>query len=104
MSENNTETKSIQLEENEIMRLSVRLVNSEKGEYMTSFASNGPAEPMVRALMDACENFDLVCVPAVVLEGIPAIAAAICYFGGPNPFSEPEEGEKTEEGKGNNEE
>lgn len=97
----NNEVKKIELEEGEIMRLSVRMVNSEKGEYRTSFASNGPAEPMVHALMDACENFDMVCLPAVVLEGIPAIAAAICCFGGPNPFNESEEGEEAEKGKGN---
>ena len=99
MSENNNEVKKIELEEGEIMRLSVRKVDSEKGEYMTSFASNGPMQPMVKAIIQACEQFDLICLPAVVLEEIPAIAAICCM--GPNLFAKkPEEGEKTEEGKG----
>lgn len=94
MAENNTETKSIQLEENEIMRLSVRMIDSEEGKYMSFFASNGPMQPMVEAIMQACEQFELVCLPAAVLEGIPAIAAICCV--GPNPFKEPEEGDATE--------
>lgn len=94
MAENNKEIKKIELEEGEIMRLSVRVLDSEKGNYMSSFASNGPMQPMVEAIMQACEQFELVCLPAAVLEGIPAIAAICCV--GPNPFNEPEEGDATE--------
>lgn len=97
----NTEQKSI-LEENEIMRLSLRKSESEEDGYILSLERNGPGEPMVQALMEACRQFDLVCLPAGVLGGIPAIAAICCV--GRNPFAQPEEGDGTEEGPGNKEE
>lgn len=100
MAENNTETKSIRLEENEIMRLSVKKITEES--YQSQFASNGPMEPMVHALMDACKEFGLICLPEAVLEGIPAIAAICCVSR--NPVVHPEEGNGTEEGPGNKEE
>lgn len=97
-----SENKKIELEENEIMRLSVRKIDSEKGDYRSSFASNGPSEPMVQALMQACEGFGLVCLPKKHVKTIRKIIAT--YMSGGNPFAEPEEGEGTEEGTGNNEE
>lgn len=86
------------LEEGEIMRLSVKKVDSPEGDYAIQFESNGPQGPMIQALSDTCKKFDLICIPDAMLGAIPAIAA-ICMLG--NPFAQDEEdegdGEKSEE-------
>ena len=101
MAENN-EAKSILLEANEIMQLSVRKNDSKEGDYVAYFDSNGPQVPMIRALMKTCKQFGMICLPADVLEGIPAIAAICCV--GPSPFEESEEGDAKGEDSGNKEE
>jgi len=73
MAENNNE-KKIELEEGEIMRISITCVDSEKGEYGVEFASNGKTEVMIQGLMKILdEEFDLMCVPKEAMMGL-----AIC--------------------------
>jgi len=70
MAENNNE-KKIELEEGEIMRISVRDFNPENGSYKISFASNGNAGVMAEALKCILEEeFDLTCVPKGTMMGI----------------------------------
>lgn len=88
MAENNE--KKIELEEGEIMRISIRCVDSEEGKYETSFVSNGKAGAMVEGLMRILdEEFDLMCVPKGAVMGI-----GICVC---SPSDSDEEDEECEE-------
>jgi len=92
MAENNNE-KKIELEENEIMRISIKCVDSEEGKYETSFLSNGNAGAMLQGLMRILdEEFDLMCVPKGAMMGL-----AICIPRYDEDDEECEEDEKAEE-------
>ena len=89
MAENNNE-KRIELEEGEIMRMSIRIDNSETGEYHVCFASNGDGGVIVQGIQNVLEKeFGLTCVPKDARLGI-----AICI---PRYDEEDEEGEEAEE-------
>ena len=70
MAENNNE-KKIQLEENEIMRISITCIDSEKEKYGVEFVSNGKEEIMIQGLMEILDKeFDLMCVPKGSMMGL----------------------------------
>ena len=98
----NTENQNV-LEKDEIMRLSVRVTDSKEGKYIVSLDRMGPKEPMVQALMYACQELNLVCLPATVIGGIPAAIMNV-HCVGRNPSAPSKEGEGAEEGPGNKEE
>ena len=88
------------LEKDEIMRLSVRVTDSEKGKYIVSLDRMGPKEPMVQALMYACQELNWICLPATVIGGIPAAIMSV-HCVSENPSAPPKDGDGTKEGPSN---
>lgn len=87
------EVEKIQLEPNEIMRLSV--FETEKS-FATVFLTNGPQGPMVKSFMGAAEHLDLICVPKlppILGDGDLPIAVVVC----PRRNSEDENEEEPKE-------
>ena len=86
MADNNE--KKIELEEGEIMRMSVRIHDPETGAYAIDFVSDGEPGVIVQAIERVMEQeFGLICVPKDARLGI-----AICF-----PHYEEDEDEESEE-------
>jgi len=95
MAENNE--KKIELEEGEIMRISVRDYDPETGNYAVAFAANGNSGVMIHAILDILKDeFGVQCV-----TGMPMMGLTICI---PRYDEEDEEGEETEETSAESEE
>lgn len=87
MAENNNE-KKIELEEGEIMRISVRNYDPETGNYSLAFAAHGNTGVMVHAILDVLKDeFGMECI-----TGMPMMGLTICI---------PRYDEEDEEGKEN---
>ena len=69
MAENNE--KKIELEEGEIMRMSVRNYDPETGNYELAVAMNGRTDVLLQAIMEVLkEDFGMQCVNEMPMMGI----------------------------------
>jgi len=61
------ENVTIELEENEILRISIRKQDSVEQPYICECVADGPTEIMRDTLRQICaEQFDMICIPKAV--------------------------------------
>ena len=93
-----TETRKVQLKENEIMRLSVEVVDEEKRDYQVILSCNGDKNIMKEVINQVCKSeFDMVCISKELFDYYNSIDSDEEYYDEPDYVDYEEEEDNLEE-------